>query len=167
MFKFTVKVNQRLLERLRELPERAQRNLRNKMQTQLKGDLQAQVDELMGERPGEIDSPFTFGTDKSRAKYFVIIRENPDLTDGAHWIWTGELASGFKVEISDRLRENLIRIVNQKQKAPFVYGPWAVAGHINTGYLQQVSLAKQQLRQYAIRTIIRYWRESVREGLRG
>lgn len=167
MFKFTITVNQGLLQQLRDLPMRAQRNLRARMQTELQPELQDRVDALMGEPPGPVSEPFEFGSAKSRAFYFILIRENPGLTDGAHWIWTGEMASGFRVEISDRLRENLIRVINRKQKAPFVYGPWMVAGHLNTGYSLQVSIARRQLRQYAIRRILVFWRQAVRDGLRG
>lgn len=161
-------VNQSVLGVIRDLPERAQRNLRRKLQTDLKPELQADVDALMAApaKPRD-DTPFEFGTDKSRRYWFVLIRARPDLTDGSHYIRFGIIQEGFEVLVSDRLRQNLVKIVNVQPKSTYVYGPWQVAGHRNTGWGAQFEQARQALQSKTISRIVQYWYEAVNEAARG
>jgi len=167
-FRMRLTVNQAVLGVIRELPERAQRNLRRKLQTQLKPELQADVDALMASpaKPRD-DTPFEFGTDKSRRFWFVLIRASPDLTDGSHYLRSAIIEEGFQVTVSDRLRENLVKIVNIQPKSTFVYGPWQVAGHRNTGWGAEFERARQELQAKAIAKIVQYWYEAVDEGTKG
>lgn len=164
-FKMRLTVNEDLLNRLRQLPERSQRNLRRKLQTELKPELQADVDALAAEPPPPVSDPFQFATEKSRIFYILMVRENPTLTDGHHWIWTGIIESGFSVEVSDRLRGNLIRIRNIQPDAIFVFGPRLVPGHALTGWPEWAGRMKPILRAKALERIEQLWKESVHEAL--
>jgi hypothetical protein len=166
-FRMRLTVNEDLLNRLRQLPERSQRNLRRKLATELKPELQADVDELFAEPPPPVSDPFEFGTEKSHIYYILMVRENPILTDGQHWIRTGIIESGFNVEVSDRLRGNLIRIRNIQPDARYVFGPWLVPGHRNTGWPEWVERARPFLQEKMIRRIEEMWAEAVREAIKG
>ncbi len=179
MFRMRLTINQALLQKLRDIPERAQRNLRQKVQTQLKSELQSDVDSLMETPPGEPSSPFEFASDASRGMYFILLREFPDMSDGRHYIRTGDTASSFEVVISDKLRESLISIVNPKTVsgkvrkgygtalAKYIYGPWESPGHLDTGYPQQALTARERLTAKAKMRIVGYWQEANSEELRG
>lgn len=177
MFRMRLTVNTDLLTRLRELPMRAQRNLRTSLQTDLKPDLQRDTDALFAEPPGPSPVGFEFGTPKSRAYYFWLISTFPQLTDpeSRHWIRMGDLADAFEVRISDKLRENLIVVSNLRQKstgtmpypARFVYGAWAPPGHINTGWQGQADAARQTLQGKATEKIYKLWAKAVSEAKRG
>ena len=167
IFKMRLQVNQDLLERLRALPERAQRNIKRKIRIELGPVLEEDANDLMEEGPGQVSSPFQFGTDKSRKFYLALVNEYPELTDGEHWLRTGEIERSFVVEVSDRFRENLIRIVNKHGKGRFVLGPWTVQGHINTGWPDFADEVRQVLRAKARREIARMWRDSIREAIKG
>lgn len=167
IFKMRLQVNQDLLERLRALPERAQRNIKRKIRIELGPDLEEDANNLMEEGPGQVSSPFQFGTAKSRRFYMALVREYPELTDGAHWLRTGEIERSFVVEVSDRFRENLIRIVNKHGKGKYLLGPWLVAGHAKTGWPELADEVRLQLRAKARREIARMWRDSVKEAIKG
>lgn len=166
-FRMSLKVNENLLNRLRELPERSQRNLRRKLQTELKPELQADVDALAAEPPPPVSDPFQFGTEKSRIFYILMVRENPTLTDGRHWIRTGIIESGFSVEVSDRLRGNLIRIRNIQPDAIFVFGPRLVLGHANTGWPEWAERMRPILHEKMLTRIEELWKQAVREAIKG
>jgi hypothetical protein len=160
-------VNQDLLDRLRQLPERAQRNLRRELVTTFKGEMQDKVDDLI-EAPGPVSVPFAFGSENSRLYYVIMVnREDTTLTDGAHWIRTKIIESGFNVEVSDRLRGNLITIRNIQPNARYVFGPWLVAGHGNTGWPEVVERARPILQQMMIAKLEALWREAVKQAING
>lgn len=163
-FKMKITLNKDVLLALRELPARAQRNMRRKMQTILVPELQADVDVLMSEDPGEVSAPFEFGTPKSRRKYFAMIDSGKVLTDGAHYIRQDIIERGFRVKISDRLREELLTVSNIQPKATFVYGPWQVAGHRNTGWGREFDVARQLLSERLHQRIYELWAEAVDEA---
>lgn len=177
MFRMHLTINQELLNRLRQMPDRAQRNLRRRLQTELAPELQQDVDALMQPGPGPVAEPFAFGTAKSKRYFFALVREHPEYTDGTHWLRGGPMAieNAFRVQISDRLRENLVNIKNVQREstgtkpwpARYVLGPWAVAGHIRTGWPEQADIARQLLREKAIKRIIEMWKESVRDAVKG
>lgn len=159
--------NDDLLSKLRQLPERSQRNIRRKIVTELVPYLERRANELMMEPFVMPSSPFAFGTPRSRIFYFWLVRNNPELSDGNHWIRTMRLESGFRFEASDRLRAIQVRGRNVEDKAQFVFGPWQVAGHHNTGWDLRVEEVREMLQEEMRRMIARLWRESVREALRG
>ncbi len=166
LFSARITVNQSLIDNLRLMPRRVQQNLRHKLQTELKPELQADVNELMEQGPSPVSSPFAFGTPKSRDYYFWMIRNNPDLTDGRHWLRDGTIEHGFDVQISDRLRMSLILIRDIQPKARYVLGPWAVAGHIATGWPAQVEVVRQLIREKAVERVVFMAREALRETVR-
>jgi hypothetical protein len=65
------------------------------------------------------------------------------------------------------LRGNLIRVVNIQPDSRFVIGPWAVAGHINTGWPEIVEKARPILQAKMIAKIEELWREAVKAAIRG
>lgn len=168
MFRMYLRVNRGPLDVIRQLPERAQRNLRRKLQTDLKPELEADVEAMMASpaRPRD-DTPFEFGSGQSRRYWFVLVQANPTLSDGRHYIRTGIIEGGFEVIVSDRLRENLVRITNVQPKSTYVYGPWQVAGHRNTGWGEQFEQARQRLQSKTTGKIVQYWYEAVDEATRG
>lgn len=177
MFRMRLTINQEILTRLRQMPDRAQRNLRRRLQVELAPDLQQDVDALMETPPGPVASPFLFGTPKSKRYFFVLVHQHPEYSDGAHWLRGGPMAieNAFRVQISDRLRENLISVRNVQREstgtkpwpARYVYGPWATSGNIKTGWPEQADIARQLLREKTIKRIIEMWRESVRDAVKG
>jgi hypothetical protein len=165
-FKMRMTADQGTLGRLRELPVRFQRNVRRQIVTVIGPELQKDVDQLMTREPGPVSSPFAFGSPKSMAYWFFLVTLYPELTDGEHYIRTGADETGFRVEVSDRFRENQITIRNIQDseyflrggfplhKAKYVYGPWQVQGHKNTGWGREFETLHAQLQEKA-RTLIR------------
>lgn len=166
-FKMKLELNENLLERLRQLPERSRRNLKRKMVTELGPELQKDVDELMSEPPGPVSDPFRFGSWESMIYYIMLVREDPTLTDGKHWLRTTIIESGFRVEVSDRFSLTMIRVRNIQPKAKYVYGPWQVAGHENTGWGENFAEIKAFLRQKMRTSVRRMWREAIKEARKG
>ena len=155
-FKFTLTINQAYLDTLRQLPDRAQRNLRKLLVTEVGPQLQEATDALFEQGPA-VSSPFAFGTEPSRYHYFKMIREDPDLTAGLHWVRHPEdedsVEKGFWVKVSDRLRGALITVTNIHPKAKYVFGPWLVPGHGNTGWPEQAVIARMLLHEKAMELI--------------
>lgn len=173
IFRMRLTINDKLLERLREIPERAQQNLRRRMQTELAPELQDRANELLGADPGPVSEPFIFGNtpdafQRSHNAYMAIVREKQGKNDpNGHWIREGIIESGFRVRVSDRLRGNLITIWNVQPKSRYVYGPWQVMGHANTGWGRDFDTKSRMLRKEAIQRIRQLWRESVRDAVKG
>lgn len=175
MTKFRLTVNQPLLEQWRSVPMRAQRLFRRKLVTVLGPELQTEVDLLMIDPPGPVSEPFAFGSEASKRYYFWLVNEYPELTDGHHWRRTELLESHWRVEVSDRLRGNQVTVSNILREStgtePFpgryVYGPWAVQGHINTGWPEQMEVARQRLQEKFIERAKEMWSEAVDEALKG
>ncbi len=160
-------MNDDLLARLRQLPDRAQRNIRRKIVTELGPKLEEEVNDLMAEGPGDVSDPFVFGSKNSRLYYVILVHDFPELTDGEHWIRKQEIERAFVVEVSDRLRGNLIRIINKHNRGRYVLGPWTVQGHVNSGWPDKADEVRDLLRLKARQEIARMWRDSVREAIKG
>src|SRR5882724_1737955 len=97
-FKMKLTINQGVLNNLRTLPDRAKRIFRNRMQTEVRPRLQQLVDDKFPELvPDGPISPFVFGTGKSQNYYFWLIGQDPELTDGKHWIRTGDIENAWEV----------------------------------------------------------------------
>lgn len=175
MLKPKISINQELLTRLRELPERAQRNIRRKIQTELQPELQQDVQALLGNAPGPVSSPFEFGSELSKRFFFFLIRSNPTLSDGEHWIRVGTIENAWRVTVSDRLRESLITLSNIQREstgqkpfpARYVYAPWAVSGHIKTGWPELLRQVQDLIRTKAHNRIYRMWGDSIHEAAQG
>lgn len=176
MLKVSLTINETLLSTLKELPDRTKRNFKTKLRTVLKPELQQETEARMNVDPGAVSEPFQFGSRNSQIYYLMLVRKNPELSDGDHWIRTGELQSSFRVEVGDYLyADSLITIRNIAHRstgtkpypARYVYSPWAVAGHINTGWAAQFDTAKAELRQYALRRIVELRNEGLREAMKG
>lgn len=158
--------NQDLLDKLRQLPERAQRNIRRKIATELVPYLEARAKELMSDMTMP-SSPFVFGTPRSRLYYFWLIHNNKSLADDSHWIRTMRIESGFRFNASDRFRQIQIKGRNVEDKAQYVFGPWLVPGHRNTGWPEKLEEVRQQLEAESRAKLKEMWHDSVREGLKG
>lgn len=180
MFNMRVIQNEEMLQRLRDLPERAQRNIRRKVNTELVPELQTDVSRIMESAPGPSPADFQFGTEKSRRYYFFLIRSNPELAGGEHgehWIRSGLLETSWIVEASDRFRVNQITISNNLHQstskgnipypAKWVYGDFSPEGHIQTGWPQQARQMRNIIQAKVSRLLKVMWRESVSEALRG
>lgn len=175
MFRLKLTVDPTWLERVRALPERAQRNVRRKIQTELVPELQSDVETILADAPGPVASPFQFGSTKSQHYWFAMIRANPNLTDGSHWIRTGLLEGSWVVSASDRLRMTQITVSNILREstgtepfpAKFVYGPFAPPGHIATGWPALLENARQALHAKMLNRVYQLWGESLKEGVKG
>lgn len=166
-FEMKLVQNDELLTKLRELPDRSQRNVRRKIVTELVPWLEARANELMSEGMVLPSSPFAFGTQRSRKYYFWLIHNNPTLVDDFHWIRTLRIEQSWQFEASDRLRAIQIHGRNAIPEARYVFGPYQVAGHRNTGWDQRAEEVRQILQQESRREISRMWRDAVREALAG
>lgn len=165
MFRMRVKVNEALLARLREMPARAKREFKTKLRTELIPELERDLENLA--IPGPVSDPFQFGSERSHLWYIIHLRQHPELADDKHWIRRGEIENSFHARISDRIREDLITIFNNHPKAKYVYGPWQVAGHHNTGWDAEAMEARQLLREKVNIRTAQLWRDSVRSAVKG
>ncbi len=177
-FRLRITVNQELLAKWRVVPERTQQNFRRKLVTVLGPELQREVNELMRPGPGPSLFGSGFNTPESRRYWFLLIKANPGMTDGAHYIRTGLIEEGFRVFVSDRLRGNQITIRNIQEAAPgndlkphlrasYVYGPRLVLGHLITGWVEEGQVAGELLREYAIERCKELFAEALREAVKG
>jgi hypothetical protein len=179
LFKMRVTVNQELLNDLRGLPQRARWNMKREMQTDLRPYLTQEVNALAPDlAPASPAPPFEFGgvmsgisgydtNNPSRRYYFALIRGNPALSDGQHWIRTGDIEGSFEVEVSDKFIENLVRIVNRHPKAKYLLSPWQVAGFRNSGWNASMAQLRQIIRKSAIVRIRVLWRRALHDALKG
>lgn len=168
LFKIKLTTSEDLLGTLKELPARAKQTFKTKMRIEFAPKFEAEVNALMPSlAPGTPSSPFAFGTPRSKRYYFWLITSTEGLTDGSHWLRTGDIESSFEVQVSDRLIENLIRVINRHPKAKYLYGPWQVQGHTNTGWGEEVKESRRQLGQRARVLIIVIWRESLTDAMKG
>lgn len=159
-------LNQEVLDNLRQLPVRAQRNIKQRIRTELAPELEQDARELMAQGPALV-SPFVFGSRQSARYFFWLVRHNPELSDGLHWIRTGIIEQGWRAEVSDRFSIGMITIRNIQPDAKYVYGPWAVAGHINTGWPEEAQSARALLVEKARERVYSMWKESVHEAAQG
>lgn len=179
LFKMSLTVNPGTLDNLKALPTRARGNLRSKLRTDLAPALEAEANRLMPTlNPPGASHPFEFGgvlsgvsgydpKNPSRRKYFAMVAAGQVPSDGNAYARTGEIETSFEVEIASQFIENLIRILNRHPKAKYLYGPWSVAGHRNTGWELRIPEARSILRKSGIVKIKILWREAVAEAARG
>ncbi len=175
MFKMRLTVDQDWLANVRAMPERAQRNIRRKIQTSLVPELQADVETILADAPGPVSSPFAFASPASRGYWFALIRANPSLTDGRHWIRTGLLEGSWVVTASDRLRMTMITVSNNLREstgqepfpAKFVYGPFEPPGHRNIGWPALLKNARQALHAKMLNRVYQLWAEACKDAVRG
>jgi hypothetical protein len=190
MLKLKLTVNQTLIDRIRATPEKAQLILRRRLVQEVGPELQAMVDTLMAQAPLRGSERFAFMTWKSRKFYFALLYANPDLSDGDHWIRGGPMAieNGFRIEVSDRLRETMVRVVNIQREGKgkagmdreggataggteiwpgqYVFGKYAVPGHIMTGWPEFADFVRVQMRTELDLRLRQLWPEAVREAWR-
>lgn len=168
-----LRTNQKLVNNLMALPVRARSNIRRMIQTELVPALEARANAL-AESMGPVSSPFAFGTvmtgpvlQLSRKYYFWLIRNNPGLTDGEHWIRQFVVESGFQFTAKDRIKEIQVTGRNPNPESRYLYGPWAVEGHINTGWPERGEMIRKDLQAFMRVELARMWRDAVNEALKG
>jgi hypothetical protein len=187
-FRTRLMVNRDLLGKLRLLTDRALVVLRRKLVQEFGPELQTFVDEEMAGGPS-VSSPFQFGGPEngkaSREFYFWVVRHIVGLSDGAHWIRGGEmgLESAWRVEVSDRLREAQIKVVNIQREdkiralggrsagssqgtypGNFVFGPFVVPGHFRSGWPARIEEAREKLQAMMVERLQILWQEAVTEA---
>lgn len=152
-FALNMTIPKSLLDKLRNLSEDIQANTRREVAQIADPELQSEVDTIMTTLvPAGVSSPFVFGNSpeaaiRSARAYFAIIRANPTLSDGEHWIRRGDVEKSFRVYVSDKLRGGLVTIENVHPDAKWVYpGVFQVFGHRNSGWGDQFGEAKRLLR---------------------
>lgn len=124
----------------------------------------------MKDGPLPVSDPFVFGSNPDAAKrshdaYMAILRNmgiKPQ--NGLHWERTGEIEQSWRTLVGENLA---IVVLNVHPNAKWVYGPWAVPGHLATGWLNQAIVARQQLRQETYARLHHMWRQSVHEAAQG
>jgi len=186
MFKIRLTINQALLARLRELPERTQRNLRREIVTKVGPEMQSKLDEVI-HLMGPVKKPFVLPTEASDIYYHEVIlpkayaegRANKDpITGKLTWRREGfgAIEKAWRVEVSDRFRGNIIRIVNiQRQSsspqgvypAQYVVGANALQGHIESGWIKEWQANKRWLQGEARKLISAAARSAIRDATKG
>ena len=172
LFQARVTINQSLLNSLRELPRRTQENLRRKLQTELKPELQKEINTLFAQGPEPVSDPFMFGGSdgglRSRQAYFWILRHELGIEpeSGGHWPRRNIVEQGFDIQVSDRLRLNLILVRNFQPEAKYVFGPWLVRGHALTGWPDQFEMARELIRAKAIDRVVYLAKEALSEAMK-
>lgn len=168
LFRQKLDINQPLLDRMRELPARHQRNLRRRLVTEVGPKLQKTADDLALTLPPEqAVHPFVFGSAKSYWYYRAAIIGLDRWQKGGRYLRTGDIESSFVVRVSDRFRMTMVTVTNTHPKAKYVYGPWAVQGHINTGWPRSTVMMRRVLRQYFIELVAEANRAAWRDAKRG
>ncbi len=165
MFKMRISINEERLAQLRDMPARAKRNFKTKLRTELVPELEQDLQDLA--IPGPVSEPFQFGSENSHLWYIIHLRQHPELADDKHWIRRGDIENSFHVRISDYIREDLITVFNNHPKAKYVYGPWQVAGHKNTGWGEAAQEARKLLREKVHTRTGEIWRESTHQAVKG
>ena len=168
-FKFKISVNQERIDTWRSAPRRARDIFRRLLQTEFRDELQDAVDALMPDlAPASAVYPFAFGTEKSKWYYLhVIIPEGLVETDGSHYLRSGAIENGFRVLVADYFIGDLVTIKNIQPKAVYVYGPRQVLGFSLSGWGAEMDVARDLLREEAIKLLEVYWRQAVRMALNG
>ena len=141
MMKFKLPIGN-FFQQLRKVPKMVFEKFAGRLEIKVDQELLAKVLEILAETPGEPVSPFRFGTDKSLRFWFWLITQYPNLTDGSHWLRTGDIESAWQTEVTFGEMRATIMVFNTRPDAKYVYGPWAVAGHIATGWPDQWMKAK-------------------------
>ena len=176
MFRFELSLNPKVLADLRALPMRAQRIMRRKIVTVIGPEIEQMVAALVAQEPLRGDEWFQFGSDKSRKFYFWMLYNEPELSDGTHWRRGGSsgIETAWEVHVSDRFQDTQIQITNARRKAKglsqgeyptqYVFGDYAVAGHIRTGWVEWAEQAQKQLKAHLWQRTMELWAESVQEA---
>lgn len=144
----------------RNLKGRALTQYKRELERTVKPDVQKQVDDLLGADPGPVKLPFEFATDKSRAAYFA----TNGFGKGVPYRRTDALRTSWRVDLTTRLNQNFIVIVNPKKYARFVYGSRdqrQVPGHANTGWARDFDTAVGLIQEYAVTLVTSVWRDAV------
>lgn len=141
MFKSTLTIGN-VFQRLKSIPDRAAVKFRESIGAEVSGDLQMRVREIMAEEPGEPSSPFEFGSATSLRFWFWLITHNPTLSDGEHWLRTGDLEAGWQTDVSYAGFSTTITVFNTRPSANVIYGPKAVPGHERTGWPKNYERAR-------------------------
>lgn len=159
---FRVKVTQptATILAIRTLPVRAQREFRRELQTQVKPEIEKDVQELVAPYPGPVvsgpDHPFEFATDKSRRFYFATLGKR------GPYVRSKQLFQSWTVRIGSQIRADMITILNLKSYSKFVYGPRQVPGHRRTGWGGPNFQAGLDLtREHARQLVVTLWRRVV------
>ncbi len=149
------------VNRLRSIPDRAIRIFQERINSDLQSSVEARVLAIMAEDPGVPSSPFEFGTVLSGRYYFWLITHIPGLSDGDHWIRAGDLEHSFQTEVQFAGKTGKLTVFSVRPDAAFVYGPWQVMGHKNTGWDQQYEKARRLVLTEAKNLTFDIWDESV------
>lgn len=172
MLKYTLSVPPDLLDALRGIPQRAEARFADRLQTEVKPQLEQAVSDTFGQFPGPVVHPFQFSTPKSRRWYFA--NKVPKGSKGGSYVRKGKPPLGWAVRIDFRLEGGEIIIYQQWNKAKYVYGRRAhyptfdqrqVPGHFNTGWGQDLDTAAQLVQERAVSLTIDAWYESVSEAI--
>lgn len=160
-------INQSLLGRLRQIPDRAKSNIFSLVQSELAPQMEADLNEAMSAGPGPVSSPFEFGTPRSQRYWFVLVSTGQVETDGEHYTRSGDIERAFKVEATGDASGSLFKVFNSHPKARFVTSPWAVAGHKNTGWPQLTYTAIALVRDKARSQLRGMWPRAIWSAFQG
>lgn len=175
MLTYKMTINQVVVAKLKALPQRIKRNFKTKIRTKVAPELEKDTLALMSPDPGPVSNPFAFGSRESEIYYLILVRTHPELSDGKHWKRDHEIQDAFRIKVTDYVRGDLLSITNIQRQSTgtkpwpgrYLYGPWMVQGHINTGWSAQFNAAKAILHDKAILLIIQAGNEALREAGRG
>ncbi len=174
MIKYKLTVPDDLLASVRDLTARAEARFADRLQTQVKPQLQQSVSDTFGQYPGPVVHPFKFGTEKSRRWYFA--NKVPKGSRGGSYARKGTPPLGWTVRIDFRLSDGEIIIYNKWSAAKYVYGRRAhyptfdqrqVPGHFNTGWGADLDVAARLVQEQAVDLTIDAWYEAVSEAVHG
>ena len=160
-------INQGLLGRLRQIPDRARSNMFNLVQSEIAPQMELDLNEAMAAGPGPVSSPFAFATPRSQRYWFVLVSTGQVETDGEHYIRSSDIETSFKVEATGDASGSLFKVFNKHPKSRFVVSPWAVAGHQNTGWSKLTYTAIGIARDKARGRLRSLWPRAVWAAFRG
>lgn len=172
MINFKLTVPDDLLYAWYDLTPRAEAIFADKLQVQVKPQVEQAVSDTFGQYPGPVKHPFAFGTPKSRRWYFA--NKVPKGSKGGSYARRGAPPLGWTTHIDFRLSNGQIIVYNPWKAAKYVYGRRAhstefdqrqVPGHFNTGWGADLDVAAQLVTERATNLTIDAWYESVSEAV--
>lgn len=171
--KLDITISPASLAKFKDLPLRAQRNLRRLIVTELGPELELIVKEMVAASPPRTNETFVFASDQSRKFYFWLLYNDPNLSQNGHWARGGEgsIEDAWTVHVSDTLQETMIRVRNDRRKVkgisqgeyPAQY-LFRVPGHLNTGWLEWKWRMEDELRTVLRTRTMALWRQACREA---
>jgi hypothetical protein len=155
-----------VLQRLKDLPTRAQQQFRTELRTTVQPAVNENVQRELAVDPGPVVYKFKFSTDKSRRAFFA----SRGFGKGIPTQRTGSVQESWTVTVSSQLQTDLLSIRNLRPEAKYVYGSATqrqVPGHARTGWGRDFPRKIAVIQEDAQSRVIAAWFRAVKSAMKG